>query len=176
MEVKTKTKPRYRVNLDDVPKRRARPTTTPDGEFKTTQRVYGTETSLLLADREPGYHTNPHKHDCEQMNYILSGEIWFFVEDQAYRCGKGDIMRIPRNKLHWAWVRADSNCSVIESHSPPLPGNGEARLSALSLLADDETLPDDKIAMNARVMMDPEEVRRIEERAIAEEERSRAGR
>lgn len=76
MEVKTKTKPRYRVNLDDVPKRRARPTTTPNGE---------------------------------------------------------------------------------------------------SLLAKDETLSEDKIARNARVIMDPDEVKRIEARAIAEEEASRAG-
>ena len=165
------TKPRYRVNIADVPKRRARPTTTPDGEFKVVQRVYGTETSLLFADRDPGYHTNPHKHDCEQFNYILTGEIWFFVEDKAYRCRKGDIMRSPRNKLHWAWVRGKEKCSVIESHSPALPGNGpEARGAAIALLADDEVLPENKAAQNARVHMDPEEVKRIEARAIAEEE------
>lgn len=163
-------KPRYRVNLADVPKRRARPTTTPDGEFKVVQRVYGTETSLLFADRDPGYHTNPHRHDCEQMNYIVSGEIWFFVEDKAYRCHAGDILRIPRNSLHWAWVRGRESCSVIETHSPPLPGHGEARNTAVSLLAPDETLSDDHVARNARVHMDPEEVRRIEDRAIAEEE------
>lgn len=164
-------KPRYRVNIKDVPARRARPTTTPDGEYKTTQRVYGMETSLLFADREPGYHTNPHRHDCEQFNYVLSGEIWFFIEDKAWRCRAGDIMRIPRDKVHWAWVRGDENCSVIESHSPPLPGNGpEARAAAMSLLADDEELTDDKAAENARVEMDPEEVRRIEEAAIAAEE------
>jgi mannose-6-phosphate isomerase-like protein (cupin superfamily) len=163
-------KPRYRVNLAAVPKRRARPTTTPDGEFKVVQRVYGMETSLLFADRDPGYHTNPHRHDCEQMNYIVSGEIWFFVEDKAYRCGAGDIMRIPRNSLHWAWVRGSEACSVIETHSPPLPGNGEARNSAVPLLAPDETLPANRAAQNARVHMDSDEVHRIEERAIAEEE------
>lgn len=164
-------KPRYRINIADVPKRRSRPSTTPDSEFKTTQRVYGLETSLLFADRDPGYHTHPHRHDCEQFNYILSGEIWFFVEDKAYRCTAGDIMRIPRDKVHWAWVRADENCTVIESHSPPLPGNTpENREVSVALLADDEELTDDKSALNARVEMDPEEVRAIEERAIAEEE------
>ena len=163
-------KPRYRVNIDDVPKRRARPSTTPDGEFKVVQRVYGLETSLLIADRDPGYHTNPHRHDCEQMNYILSGEIWFFVEGQSWRCRKGDIMRIPRNTLHWAWVRSKEGCSVLETHSPPLPGNGVARESAVPLLADNESLSDERAAQNARVHMDPEEVKRIEARAIAEEE------
>jgi quercetin dioxygenase-like cupin family protein len=164
------SKPRYRVNLADVPKRRARPTTTPDGEFKVTQRVYGMDSSMLIADRDPGYHTNPHRHDCEQLNYVVSGEIWFFVEDKGYRCRAGDIMRIPRNKVHWAWVRDGHNCSVIECHAPALPGHGEARKSAVSLLADDEVLSDDKIAANARVHIDPEEIRKIETRAVAEEE------
>jgi mannose-6-phosphate isomerase-like protein (cupin superfamily) len=163
-------KPNYRVNISDVTARRSRPTTTPDSEFKTTQRVYGMQTSLLFADRDPGYHTHPHRHDCEQMNYVLSGEIWFFVEDKAWRCTAGDIMRIPRDTVHWAWVRGTENCSVIESHSPPLPGNGaEARAAAYALLADDEELTDEKAAQNARVDMDPETVRKIEEAAIAEE-------
>jgi mannose-6-phosphate isomerase-like protein (cupin superfamily) len=164
-------KPSYRVNIKDVPLRRARPTTTPDGEFKSTQRIYGLESSLLFADRDPGYHTNPHRHDCEQLNYVLSGEIWFFIEDKAWRCTEGDIMRIPRDKLHWAWVRGSENCSVIEVHTPPLPGNGEeARKAAVGLLADDEVLSDDKCALNARVHMDPDEVAELEARAIAEEE------
>ena len=164
------SKPRYRVNIADVPKRRARPTTTPDGEFKETQRVYGLETSMLIAHRDPGYHTNPHRHDCEQMNYILSGEIWFFVEDECWHCKPGDIMRIPRDKLHWAWVRSKEVCSVIETHSPPLPGHGAGRDAAVPLLADDEVLSEDRIAKNARVHMDPDEVKKLEARAIAEEE------
>jgi mannose-6-phosphate isomerase-like protein (cupin superfamily) len=168
-------KPKYRVNIKDVPLRRARPTTTPDGEFKSTQRIYGLESSLLFADRDPGYHTNPHRHDCEQLNYVLSGEIWFFVEDKAWRCREGDIMRIPRDKLHWAWVRGTENCVVIEVHSPPLLGNSEeARKAAVPLLADDEELSDDKCALNARVHMDPKEVAEIEARAIAGEEEALA--
>jgi mannose-6-phosphate isomerase-like protein (cupin superfamily) len=164
-------KPNYRVNIKDVTVRRARPTTTPDGEFKSTQRICGLESSLLFADRDPGYHTNPHRHDCEQLNYVLLGEIWFFIEEKAWRCREGDIMRIPRDKVHWAWVRGSENCSVVEVHTPPLPGNGEeARQAAHSLLADDEELTDDRCAENARVQMDPKDVAELEARAIAEEE------
>jgi mannose-6-phosphate isomerase-like protein (cupin superfamily) len=168
-------KPNYRVNLKDVTVRRARPTTTPDGEFKSTQRIYGMESSLLFADRDPDYHTNPHRHDCEQLNYVLSGEIWFFIEDKAWRCREGDIMRIPRDKVHWAWVKGEENCAVVEVHTPPLPGNGEAaRKAATALLADDEVLSDDRCATNARVPMDPKDVAEIEARAIAEEEEALA--
>jgi mannose-6-phosphate isomerase-like protein (cupin superfamily) len=170
-DVPMSDKPNYRVNIKDVEVRRARPTTTPDGEFKSTQRIYGLESSLLFADRDPGYHTNPHRHDCEQLNYVLSGEIWFFIENKSWRCREGDIMRIPRDKVHWAWVRGTENCSVIEVHTPPLPGNGEvARKAAHSLLADDEELTDDRCAQNARVEMDKEEVSAVEAKAIAQEE------
>ena len=80
-------------------------------------------------------------------------------------------MRIPRDKVHWAWVRGTENCAVIEVHTPPLPGNGEAaRNAACSLLADDEELTDDRCAANARVKMDKEEVSAIEAKAIAQEE------
>ena len=77
-----------------------------------------------------------------------------------YRCRAGDVMRIPRNEAPWAWVRDDRNCSVIECHAPALPGHGEARKSAVPLLADDEVLSDDKIAANARVHVDPEQIRK----------------
>jgi hypothetical protein len=76
-----------------------------------------------------------------------------------YRCCAGDVTRIPRNKVHWAWVRDGQNCSMIECHASALPGHGEVRKSAVSLLADDEVLSDDKIAANARVHTDPEEIR-----------------
>ena len=76
-------------------------------------------TSLVFAERAPGYHTSPHKHDCEQMNYIVSGEIYFFVDGRSYRCIVSDVMRIPRNKVHWAWNRGTETAVVFESHSPP---------------------------------------------------------
>ena len=62
----------------------------------------------------PGYHTRPHMHDCEQMNYIVSGEMYFFVDGRGYRCRQGDVMRIPRNKVHWAWNRGKDTAVIFE--------------------------------------------------------------
>ena len=84
------------------------------------------------------------------------------------RCRAGDVVRVPRNKAPWAWVRDDRNCS--ERHAPALPDHGEARKPGVSQLADDEVLSDDEIAANARVHIDPEEIRKIEACAVAEEE------
>src|SRR5262249_17955362 len=69
------------------------------------KQAYGNESSLMMATRPPGYHTKPHKHVSEQINHVLDGEIWFFVEDQGYLCKKGDFHRIPANKVHWAVLK-----------------------------------------------------------------------
>jgi hypothetical protein len=87
-----------------------------------------------------------------------------------YRCRAGDVMRVPRNKAPWAWVRDGQHCSVIECYAPALPDHGAARKSGVSLLADDEALSDDKVAANARVHVHPEEIRKIAACAVAEEE------
>ena len=86
------------------------------------KKGYGNECSLMIASRAPGYHTTPHVHVSEQINYVQEGEIWFFVEDQGFHCKQGDFQRIPANKVHWAWNRSDKDTVVIEAHAPGLVG------------------------------------------------------
>ena len=92
------------------------------------RKGYGNECSLMIATRAPGYHTKPHQHESEQINYVLDGEIWFFVEDKGFHCKKGDFQRIPANTVHWAWNRSDSEATVAEAHAPALIG-GPATLT-----------------------------------------------
>jgi len=56
---------------------------TSGGELRTKQ-VTGTNSSMTIATRTPGYHSQPHFHDCEQINFVTRGEIWVFVEYQAF--------------------------------------------------------------------------------------------
>jgi quercetin dioxygenase-like cupin family protein len=88
------------------------------GGAKTSIGAAGNECSLSSVTRVPGYHTLPHQHDSEQINYIADGEIWFFVEERAYQCRAGDFQRVPRNLVHWAWNRSDKPATVIETHAP----------------------------------------------------------
>ena len=130
----------------------------------------GTENSIMFAERGPGYHTRPHRHQAEQMNYIVSGEIWFFVEGNGYRCKPGDFMRVPKGRVHWAYNRGTENCVIIESHCPPLIGNdAEARKTAEPLLGPDEDVTKVNYIVNEVVPMDPKTVADIEARALAEE-------
>jgi hypothetical protein len=125
--------------------------------------VYGTDTGMMLAKRQQGYHSRPHVHDSEQFNYIMQGEIWFFVERQGFRCKTGDFMRIPRNAVHWTWVRAAGGCTMLETHTPSLTGDPELK-GAVSLVASTETAP--RIPGVTNIFIDYPEAGDIERQAL----------
>lgn len=107
------------ARADEVPDATVAMKTFGDGGLSTKQ-VFGTSVSLMLARRTAGYHSKPHIHNCEQLNYLLEGEMWIFVEDDAFRLRQGDFLRVPTLKVHWAWNRSDEDCVLIEAHSPGL--------------------------------------------------------
>jgi quercetin dioxygenase-like cupin family protein len=93
------------------------------GELRTKQ-VLGQNCSLTVASRSPGYHSEPHAHDCEQLNYVARGEIWVFIEHEAFHLAPGDFLRVPPGAVHWAWNRSQSDCELIELHTPGLVLDG----------------------------------------------------
>ena len=82
--------------------------------------VYGNSCSIMMAERPVGYHTIPHVHECEQFNVVLEGEVYLFVEEDAFLLKAGDVHRVPKNALHWAWNKGDITCKMIEVHAPGL--------------------------------------------------------
>jgi mannose-6-phosphate isomerase-like protein (cupin superfamily) len=164
-------KPNYRVNRRDIKMTERLAQAAVGRSILRAQKVYGTDTSIMFAERASGYHTSPHMHDCEQMNYIVSGEIYFFVDGRGYRCKAGDVMRIPRNKVHWAWNRGTEIAVVFESHSPPLRDRGG---DAVPLLGPDDDASKVQQTANILVKVDQAEIDAIEARAIAEEEGQQA--
>jgi unsaturated pyranuronate lyase len=42
----------------------------------------------------------PHSHPHEQVSYVASGEIIFFLDDEETRLGPGDIFTVPPNIPH----------------------------------------------------------------------------
>ncbi|HVT51942.1 MAG TPA: cupin domain-containing protein [Dongiaceae bacterium] len=83
--------------------------------------VYGQDSALAISLRHSGYHSSPHIHDYEQINFIQEGEMWFFVHDKGYHVKKGDFLRIPRNAIHWSWVKTKEPCLCYEVFCPPPP-------------------------------------------------------
>lgn len=117
------------------------------GELRTSQ-VVGQGSSLTVASRSPGYHSEPHTHDCEQLNYLRTGQLWVFVEVaddagkpvvRAWHLEPGSFLRIPPGAVHWAWNHDGMPCVLIESHAPGLLLDG---VTAPRLLGDNELAAD----------------------------------
>ena len=112
-----------------------------------TKHCYGEDLSIRVAGREGGYHSSPHIHDSEQLNFCADGEMWIYVENDGYHLRKGDLMRVPRNMVHWAWNRSDKHCVLYESHAPGNIGAPRVRDTAGPLFRANEPLPTGRYPM-----------------------------
>lgn len=101
----------------NVPQRQV---TLEEGTTFETTFVSGRHLNLMVAHRPPGYHSRPHAHDAEQINYVQEGEVWFFAASRGYRLRQGDFFRVPRGAVHWMWNRTDRPLVLIEAHSPTM--------------------------------------------------------
>lgn len=102
---------------DRVPRRRV---TLEAGTAFETTFVSGRHVNLMIAHRPPGYHSRPHAHDAEQLNYVQDGEVWFFVGERGYHLRAGDFFRVPRGAVHWMWNRGNRPLVLIEAHAPSM--------------------------------------------------------
>lgn len=128
----------------------------------STKVVHGDECSIVVARRESGYHSRPHYHESEQLNYVIEGEMWVFVEEEGFVARAGDFFRIPANAVHWAFNRNDEPVTSFQVHSPPLE---PSRPAAHSLYADDE-VPAPRGDSRNIAIEDDEKYRRAEEETL----------
>jgi len=64
-------------------------------------------TTLQLVRFQPGHDINPHTHDHEQVAYILSGTLDYYVANEkgdmvAHRMVAGSTLAIPAGARHYA--------------------------------------------------------------------------
>jgi mannose-6-phosphate isomerase-like protein (cupin superfamily) len=104
----------------------------------TTKAVYGNASSMMIATRPAGYHSRPHLHDCEQLNWLQSGQLWVMIEDRAVLLHAGDFLRIPAGARHWSWNRFDEPCVLVEVHTPGLHDDPLVSSFAVGLFDDGE--------------------------------------
>ncbi|WP_344889342.1 cupin domain-containing protein [Nonomuraea antimicrobica] len=103
-----------------------------------TKAVFGNAASLMIATRPSGYHSKPHTHDCEQLNWLQTGQVWVFVENRAFRLEAGDFLRIPAGVVHWAWNKSERPCTMVEVHAPGLQRDRTLAAHAVGLFDDGE--------------------------------------
>lgn len=58
-----------------------------------------------------------HKHESEQITYVLEGELFFKSEDSIYKLSAGDCILIPGDVDHEAWTGA-LPAKAIDAWSP----------------------------------------------------------
>jgi quercetin dioxygenase-like cupin family protein len=58
-----------------------------------------------------------HKHESEQITYVLEGELFFQSEDAVYKLSKGDCILVPGNIEHEVWTEK-SSARAIDAWSP----------------------------------------------------------
>jgi quercetin dioxygenase-like cupin family protein len=127
------------VSLADVPETDLVPAKFLAGGSIGAQVAYGVNSSIMVATRQPQYHSKPHFHDSEQLNYVLEGELFVFVDDHGFLAKKGDLFRIPRNAIHWCWVQGSVPCVLLETHIPPLIGDPGVSDTAVALIGSHES-------------------------------------
>ena len=130
------------ISLRDVPETVLVPAKHLTGGSVGAQLVYGHEASMMIATRMPGYHSKPHLHDCEQLNYVLAGELFVFIDDAGFLVKQHDLFRVPRNAVHWSLVQGDGPCVLLEVHAPALIGDPGFTDTAVALLGSEEAETD----------------------------------
>lgn len=68
--------------------------------------ILAAETTLQLVRFQPGHEIRPHAHDHEQIAYILSGVLDYYVADDrgvmvAHRMVAGSTLAIPAGARHY---------------------------------------------------------------------------
>lgn len=58
-----------------------------------------------------------HKHDSEQITFVMEGELFFEIEGILYKLSKGDSVVIPANKEHKVWTE-NTVARAVDAWSP----------------------------------------------------------
>jgi len=59
----------------------------------------------------------PHSHPHEQITYVAQGELWFFIGEEKFHLGIGDMIKIPSGLMHTVQT-ITPDVRLIDSFSP----------------------------------------------------------
>lgn len=83
--------------------------------------VCGAGATVTLHRLMPGHEPMPHQHPNEQIAYILSGTIRFFVGDEEHLVRPGGVLLIPPGVMHWGEVVGDEPVLNLDVFTPARP-------------------------------------------------------
>ncbi|HVP17940.1 MAG TPA: cupin domain-containing protein [Spirochaetia bacterium] len=83
----------------------------------TSHLVRGSNVMLSFITMKAGSIFELHSHPEEQIMVVLEGYCDEIIEDKVYRVGPGDVLRLPPNVRHGAFLR-DVDCKALDIFSP----------------------------------------------------------
>lgn len=86
-------------------------------EGSNSHLVRGSNVMLSFLTMRAGSVFELHSHPEEQVMVVLEGFCDEIIEDKVYRVGPGDVLRLPPNVRHGAFIR-EVDCRVIDVFSP----------------------------------------------------------
>ena len=86
-------------------------------EGSNSHLVRGANVMLSYLTMKAGSVFELHSHPQEQIMTVLEGYCDEVIEDKIYRVGPGDVIRLPPNVRHGAFIR-EVDCRVIDVFSP----------------------------------------------------------
>jgi gluconolactonase len=86
-------------------------------EGSNSHLVRGSNVMLSFLTMKAGSAFELHSHPEEQFMIVLEGYCDEVIEDKMYRVGPGDVLRLPPNVRHGAYIR-DVDCKAVDVFSP----------------------------------------------------------
>lgn len=87
-------------------------------EGSNSHLIRGSRVMLSFLTMKAGSVFELHSHPEEQIMVVLEGFCDEIIEDRIYRVGPGDVLRLPPNVRHGAFIR-EVDCRVVDVFSPP---------------------------------------------------------
>jgi quercetin dioxygenase-like cupin family protein len=86
------------------------------------QKAFSSDAATVALHRlMPGHEPKPHSHPHEQIAYIMSGRLRFFIGDETRDVGPGGLVVIPPNVRHWGEVLGDEPVMNLDVFTPKRP-------------------------------------------------------
>jgi quercetin dioxygenase-like cupin family protein len=80
--------------------------------------VFGEKITVSFLTMSANSYFPPHRHEPEQIMIVIGGYADEIVEGKLYRLERGDVMLLPSNIEHGAYLR-EVDCQAIDIFSPP---------------------------------------------------------
>jgi len=80
--------------------------------------IAGEQVVVSFLTMPAGAYFPEHRHESEQIMIVLEGYCDEIVEGKLYRVEKGDVIHLPSNIEHGAYIR-EVDCRVIDIFAPP---------------------------------------------------------